>query len=265
MSEKRRLDTIARRWERLEPHVAVHGPSDDLKRPAVILFHGCGGVRSHLAKYADAAKDAGVRAFIVDSYAPRHWGPEVGLGLVCTGAIFRGYERAGDIAASVAGITQRSDVDASRIALAGWSHGGWGIMELMTAPLDHADEIGLHDASSVNLSGVRSAFLAYSYIGFLATRRMTPWRRFPQTLAVIPSKDHLSSVGNAKRVYQSAAASGAPVETWIADATHSFDEPLYAPPMWHHPTLAREAIERFQRLLETTLFDAEPAPARREA
>jgi len=38
---------------------------------------------------------------------------------------------------------------------------------------------------------------------------------------------------------------GADVETWIADGTHSFDEPMTAPPMRYHPELAAEAERRF--------------------
>lgn len=53
------MDTLAARWTMLEPGVTVVGPDDDRPRPAVILFHGCGGLRDHLPRYAGAAKAAG--------------------------------------------------------------------------------------------------------------------------------------------------------------------------------------------------------------
>jgi hypothetical protein len=50
---------------------------------------------------------------------------------------------------------------------------------------------------------------------------------------------------------------GTEVETWIADGTHSFDEPMTAPPMRYHPELAAEAERRFVALLN----DVAVAPA----
>ena len=44
------MDTLSRRWARLQPHTTVVGPDDDPPRPAVLLFPGCGGLRGHLPK-----------------------------------------------------------------------------------------------------------------------------------------------------------------------------------------------------------------------
>ena len=40
---------------------------------------------------------------------------------------------------------------------------------------------------------------------------------------------------------------GVEMETWIAEGTHSFDEPSNAGPMAYDPALAEEAIDRFGR------------------
>jgi dienelactone hydrolase len=109
------MDDLKRRWARLEPHLTIVGPDDDRPRPAVLLFHGCGGLRSHLPRYAEAAKAAGWRAFIVDSYGPRGWGRAFTLTAVCTGLAFRGYERAGDVLAAIQGIS----------AARTWTRPGW--------------------------------------------------------------------------------------------------------------------------------------------
>ncbi|HBI17949.1 MAG TPA: dienelactone hydrolase, partial [Brevundimonas sp.] len=53
------MDDLKRRWARLEPHLTVVGPDDALPRPAVLLFHGCGGLRDHLPRYAEVARAAG--------------------------------------------------------------------------------------------------------------------------------------------------------------------------------------------------------------
>ncbi|MBX9576560.1 MAG: dienelactone hydrolase family protein [Caulobacteraceae bacterium] len=244
------MDTLSERWARLEPNVAWHGPDDDRPRPTVLLFHGCGGVRAHLPRYAEAALSAGWRAAIVDSYAPRGWSREFAMATVCTGLMFRGWERGGDVLATVQGVSQRADVDASAICLAGWSHGGWGIMEAMSADPTRPGALGVQDAAVCDLSGVRATFLAYPYVGIAALNRMRPWRHCPRTLAVVARRDHLTTVRNAERVHDMVRKCGAEVEVWIAEGTHSFDEPMNAPPMRYDEALASQSFDRFRRLLE---------------
>jgi dienelactone hydrolase len=243
------MDTLSERWARLLPEIVVVGPDDEEARPAVILFHGCGGMRPHLPLYAEAAKAAGWRAFIVDSYTPRGWGRIFALSMVCSGAILRGNERAGDVLAAIEGVAVRPDVDAGRIAVAGWSHGGWSIMELLAAPRARPGELGVTDAGSASLAGLKGAWMAYPYVGFLALARARPWHHQPRTEVVIARHDHLTTVRNAERVFAGHAAQGARIETWIAEGTHSFDEPTSAPPMRHDPVLTEASIGRFQSFL----------------
>jgi dienelactone hydrolase len=258
------MDTLSTRWAKLKPHTTVVGPDDDRPRPAVLLFHGCGGLRDHLPKYTEAAKAAGWRAFTVDSYASRGFSRVFALATVCTGLVLRGDERAGDILATIRGVSARPDVDASRIALAGWSHGGWGIMEAMSADR-RPKTLGLADPGEVSLDGVKAAYLAYPYVGFAALNRMRPWRHCPRTLAVIARRDHLTTVRNAAKVHDMVRNCGADVETWIAEGTHSFDEPTSAPPMRYHPELTDEAIRRFKALLEDTAIAPPPVADRTAA
>lgn len=255
------MDTLSARWARLKPHVTWHGPDDDRPRPTALLFHGCGGVRGHLPRYAEAATAAGWRAAIVDSFAPRGWSREWAMATVCTGLMFRGRERGGDVLATVQGVSRRPDVDASALCLAGWSHGGWGIMEAMSADRDRAGALGVADAEAADLSGIKAAFLAYPYVGFGAANRMRPWRHCPRTLAVVARRDHLTTVRNAERVHDMVRSCGAEMEVWIAEGTHSFDEPMTAPPMRFDEALASQAIDRFRRLLEDTAAP-KPTPKR---
>lgn len=250
------MKTLSERWARLAPHTTFVGPDDDRARPIALLFHGCGGLRGHLPMYAQAARAIGWRAAIVDSYAPRGWSRQFAMATVCTGLLLRGHERAGDILAAIYGVTTRPDVDANRLVLAGWSHGGWGIMEAMSADRSRPG-LGLADPGGVSLAGVKATYLAYPYVGFAALNRMRPWRHCPRTLAVISERDHLTTVRNAQRVHDMVRNCGAEVETWVAPGTHSFDEPMTAPPMRYDADLTREAIRRFVALLE----DAAVAPA----
>ncbi|RIJ66145.1 dienelactone hydrolase [Brevundimonas sp. LPMIX5] len=252
------MDTIAARWAKLEPHIQVVGPDDDRPRPTVLLFHGCGGLRAHLPRYAEAAKATGWRAVIVDSYAPRGWSRAFTLTAVCTGLALRGYERAGDVLAAIHGISQRSDVDSSQLILAGWSHGGWSIMEMMSeTPAPR--RMGVTDPGVVDLSGVKAVWLAYSYIGAWAFNRMKPWRLHPRVFALTAGRDHLTTVRNAERVNAMIRAGGAEVESWVVDGTHAFDEPTNNGPMRHHPELAAEALRRFTVFLKETA-QAEATP-----
>ena len=244
------MDTLAERWARLEPYISLVGPDDDRPRPTVILFHGCGGLRDHLPRYAETARAVGWRACIVDSYAPRDLSRTMAMAFVCTGVILRGGERAGDVLAAIHGLSQRPDVDADRLALAGWSHGGWSIMEAMSLDPHVPGAAGVRDAEACDLSGVKAVWLAYAYVGFAAINRMRAWRHCPKVLAVTARRDHLTTVRNAEQVHAMIRDCGAQVETWIADGTHSFDEPMNAPPMRYDEALASEAMRRFAALLE---------------
>ena len=221
----------------------------------MVFFHGCGGVRPRLIElYARVAVARGCRAFSVDSLAHRRWSRAFALSLICSGAVFRGPERAGDVLAAASGLSRRPDVDATRLMLAGWSHGAWSIMDLMTMPLVRAGEAGLADPDPTPLAGVRSVFLAYPYGGFAALSRRREWLRRPAVMGLIPRRDHVTRRADARRLYTTAERGGCETEVWEMDAgTHAFDEPTTNPPMRHHPEMAAEARRRFAAFLERTL------------
>ena len=108
---------------------------------------------------------------------------------------------------------------------------------------------------------VKGAFLAYPYIGFAALNRRRPWRHCPRTLAVVARRDHLTTVRNAEGILDMVRGCGVEVETWITEGTHSFDEPMNAPPMRYDEALAAEALTRFGRLLEDLAPNVRPAAA----
>lgn len=245
--------TLAERWTELRPHMRVHGPDDSLPRPAVLIFHGCGGTRGQLDRYARAAAEAGFRAYVVDSYAPRGWSRYFGMAFVCSGLLFRGWERAGDVAAAIHGVSTLPGVDPTRLALAGFSHGGWGVMELMCAARERNGELGVADAHACELAGVKAVFLGYPYIGPGAVRRTAPWRHRPAVFVLTAARDHLTTLRNAEAVNAAIRGSGVTVETWLAEGTHAFDEPMHSPPMKHDPALTAEAIARFRAFLEAKL------------
>ena len=244
--------TLAARWAALRPHARVLGPKG--RRPTVLMFHGCGGLGPHLDEYAAAATVQGMRAVVVDSFAPRGWTDRYAKTLVCTGAIFRGAERAGDVLAAAYGALAELDADPGCLILAGWSHGGWAIMDLMTMPLERPGEAGLLDPSPRPLAGAKGLFLAYPYGGLAARSRTHDWVRRPRALAVLGEKDRVTHPRDAQRIYDRMLAGGAELEVWRAPARHAFDE-AGTEMSWLRldRDLANEAVARFGRFVGETL------------
>jgi dienelactone hydrolase len=249
-------DTVEERWRLLEPHIRAYGPDTSEPLPAVILFHGCAGVRPHIESYAQRAAEIGYRAFVVDSYAARGWNQAWATTFVCTGAGFWGRERAGDVLAAVHGLSRHEAVRADRLALAGWSHGSWSIMDLMTMALDRPGEAGLLDPSPRCLEGVRSLFLAYPYGGVGALSRNRAWVRGPETLAIVCEKDHITGQADALRVLEATRGCDTRMHLWLAPGTHAFDAPGhdgFPSPMRYDPVLAGECVRRFETFIDRTL------------
>ncbi len=218
------LDTLDQRFERLLPDIQIYGPPDDLPRPAILLFHGCGGIAPNLLIYAKIAAQSGVRAYIIDSFSPRGWSRKHAANWVCKGLKLRGYERSGDVLAMLHGLRQRAEIDSSRIMLAGWSHGAWAIMDLMTQTLTEPGEAMLADGDAKALDGVKGLFLVYPYINFMARSVARPWHHKPRTLAILALNDHLAGYSHSLKLVRSLRKQGVQVDTMTVNATHAFDE-----------------------------------------
>lgn len=218
------LETLSQRFERLMPHVQVYGPADAVPRPAVLVFHGCGGIAANLAMYAQRAVALGVRVYVVDSYTPRGWSRKFGANMVCKGFYLRGYERSGDVLAMLWGLSQRYEVDPKRLMLAGWSHGAWAIMDLMTQALATPGDARLADPSPKWLDGVRGLFLPYPYINFLARSVTRPWHHKPPVFTILTLRDHLANYRQSVKLVEGLRKQGVSVETMTLDSTHAFDE-----------------------------------------
>jgi dienelactone hydrolase len=222
---RRPAETLAARWARLEPTLEIVRPAGDEPFPAVLMFHGCGGRRPYLADYMAAIADAGVMAISVDSFAPRGISRNRALATVCTGLELPGWKRAGDVLASLWGVRGLEGVDSERVALAGWSHGGWSIMDLMTMALRKPGEAGIADPDPALLEAVKAVVLAYPYCGPGALTQLRAWRRTPDVFALVGEADRVAHPEFCRRAFRSIERSGGRVETWFpAGATHAFDE-----------------------------------------
>jgi dienelactone hydrolase len=102
---------------------------------AVIVLHGCNGVSPNTGVWARRIASWGYAALIVDSFSAR------GLAQVCDGSrTLPGFERAKDVFAAASYLRTRPDIDGARIAVLGYSHGGW--TALNAAPEKRVAEAG---------------------------------------------------------------------------------------------------------------------------
>jgi len=245
------MDTVAERWARLKPSLVIRRPDGPGPFPVVLIFPGCGGVREHLHRYAEAAAEAGWMAVTVESFIARGWSDAFVRTFVCTGLLLRGGTRAGDVMAAATFAKDLPDADPSRIVLAGWSHGAWAIMDLMTEKLEKRGEAMIADPMNADLSGVVGAFMPYPYVALPARSRFMRWRRALDALVIIPTRDHLARRADYERALDHARAAGSKIEEWVVDATHAFDEPgLTHPKIRYNPQATKEAVRRFVGFLK---------------
>jgi dienelactone hydrolase len=224
-------DAFTRHRALIEPHLQTRYPPGDGPFPVVLLFHGCGGVRQIMDDYADAAVKAGVAAMIVDSHTPRGIGYEAALAQICTGRILWGRERAGDVHAALAVVRDDPRLDDKRIVLAGWSHGGWTLMDAFTLQTHDQTPDGLDSVPQPAFNGVKGVFLVYPYVSGPALARRKSMTPPAPVEAILVADDGMASDLEASASFARMKEAGSPI-TWstLGGVTHGFDEPD------HHPT-----------------------------
>ena len=111
-------------------------PAEPGPHAAVVLLSGCYGVEDLHRQWAAEFVDAGLAALVVDSLTPR------GVKEVCTDPFKVGpLPRAEDAYGAKRFLAGRADIAADRIALAGWSHGGWTLLRAFHPPFYSVREL----------------------------------------------------------------------------------------------------------------------------
>ncbi len=228
-------------------HSTLHLPEGaDGPVPAVILLSGCGGVRAVQDVYAREANGEGWAALIVDSHAMRGIGPTGARLLVCTGARMRGRDRASDVFAALELLRADARIDAQRLTLIGWSHGGWTILDAMASA--EAGEQG-----TAPFDGVRGAVLVYPYCGPVIRARRDPVGAPFPVESILAGRDAIADHRSCERLFERQRASGAAIRPAVlfSEATHAFDaeDQPWDPRMRYDADEAAEAHALFRRFL----------------
>lgn len=219
-------ETLEQRIARLEPHFTIRRPEDAAApSPAVIMLHGCGGPRPFIEEMAEAVAAAGATAVAVDSFAPRRISRVAAIATVCTGARLQGRERAGDLYAAVAWARRQDGIDANRISVIGWSHGGWTIMDALAlrAGEEMRRATGLEDLDDEPLEGLAATMIVYPYAGVGTFTGHRDWRIAPRSTAIIAQRDYI--VGSSRAALERQRARGAPLDIVLFEnVTHAFED-----------------------------------------
>jgi dienelactone hydrolase len=215
----------------MQAHTKVYVPEGEAPFPAVMLLHGCGGVRPNMAHYAEMAADMGVIAFVPDSLGPRDISYEDAVESVCSGARLRAHERTGDLHAVLELMRRDPRVDPERMVIAGWSHGSWTALEALALDRAGRRPASLDALPPRGLEGVRAIFAMYPYNSFPARSRRLPWHADIPVEGVLVRGDTICNDRDSVEVFNRQIEWGNDVRwRYVDDATHGFDEPD------HHPT-----------------------------
>ncbi len=225
-------------------HSRVFRPEGPGPFPTALILHGCGGKTPFLEAYAATAVAAGWAAVVVDSLAPRGLTSLDAKLTVCTGVRLRGARRAADVFAMLAWLEAQDWADAGQLFLAGWSHGGWTIMDAFALGDRAAAITGLSDARGEALrQAVKGALLVYPYAGYPALTTRHGWGEgTPPVWSVLAGKDQVVGWKAPKLALDRLAKDGLTVDQrFLPDATHAFDdEKANDPRARYRPDLVEE-------------------------
>lgn len=196
----------------LRPHDTVYRPDGEGPFPAVIVLHGCLGVRSKDSRWAQRLRDAGYVAVVVDSMTGRGMTTRDDLVRVCRGLTLWGATRAADVGASLAHVRTLPFVDPSRVAVVGFSHGAWAALDFLSA------------ASEDDVHGLRAVIGFYPYCGVASRARWFGWDVTVPTLLLLAGQDAVVSPAQCQGLAERLSADGRPVTVaTYPEARHSFD------------------------------------------
>ncbi len=248
---------LAEHGQKLEPYMIVSLPDQNRfgppPYPAVLQFHGCAGARLNFQKdWATHINAAGFAAIIVDSNRPRAISRATALDTVCKAKRLLGQERAGDVAAAIYFAIEQAAIDADRLVLMGWSHGGWSLLDFLSLAPGEPPK-GLRDTPPTEAFSIGGLVLVYPYCGLGNRSRFQRWSVTPPTLALYAGADSIVEPDECRALFDLQMGTGKILTEITYDgAEHAFDDPFIEEAWrhWHHPAHARAARKAVAIFLE---------------
>lgn len=199
----------------------LYRPPGDGPHAAIVLMHGCGGLRERSGRVAPRHADwaqrfhsLGYVALHVDSFTPR------GVPELCTTRnrpVQPGRERVRDAYGALLYLQALPFVRADRVGLMGWSHGGSTVLATV------AEKAGGRPGT-LDKGDFRAAVAFYP--GCRTSLQSRTWTtRIPLEI-LHGEKDDWTPIEPCRALVQRVRTSGAPVElVAYPDAFHGFDTP----------------------------------------
>lgn len=218
----------------LRPHDAIYRPVGEGKFPAVVLMHGCAGVRRKDTQWAEAFRQQGYVSLVVDSLSGRGISTWEDRRRICLGLDLWGSTRAGDLLASLTYIRAQPFVDPDRIAVVGWSHGAWAALDFLAS------------ASAEMVTGLRAVVAFYPYCGIASRATWLGFGVDVPVLMLLAEADRIVSPSSCLRLAEAQAGRGRSITTKVyPEVGHVFD--------WRDSSATRDARERVREFLAERL------------
>lgn len=241
-------------------YFAPSGLPQGARSPLVILVSGCGGLvglygpKTVMKDYAEAANLAGAYVIVVDSFGSRGMDFKTAVNTTCNGLQLRGDARAGDIlAAEELARKHWSAAAFSGVIIAGWSHGGWTVMELLSAGAK-AHNVGNFriDRPAPRALTPDAVALFYPYCGFLNSTASRKWDFKGPLLLLTAGLDSRSPAAACVSAVEKARGGSTDIEAVnYENVTHAFDEADQVPTssFKYDPEAAARSHELFRRFV----------------
>lgn len=214
----------------LRPHDALYRPAGLGPYPAVVLLHGCAGVRRKDMQWAETFRDQGYVALVVDSLSGRGITTREDRRKICAGRDLWGSTRSGDLLASLTYLKTLPFVDAGRVAVAGWSHGAWAALDFLAS------------ASPEMVKGLRAVVAFYPYCGVASRAYWRGFRVDVPVLMLLAEADTIVSPDSCLKLAEAQAGRGRSVTTKVyPEVGHVFD--------WRESPATLDARERVRAFL----------------
>ena len=195
------------------PRVTVDGklfvaPGARAPMPVVVIVPGSLGVGAVHLTHAETLADLGLAAFVLDPFGPRSV-----TSTVANQTQYSFAASAYDVAAAVAVLARRPDIDPRRIGLQGHSRGGSAVLTAVTRRFCEA----VHDRAL----GVRAVLAAYPWCGH---QFLDPDVGATEVHAIVGDQDDWVSAQQIQGHVQAMRLRGGAASVRIvAGAKHSFD------------------------------------------